>query len=126
MTGRTSGTPLGQQVRDARVAAGLSLRALARQLEVAPSYVNDIENDRRVPSEAVLRRMASELGLDADLLLAAAGRVGEGAREYIREQPAAGMLFRRLSDARMDEQGLKKLLEEAEKMITRRDEDAGE
>lgn len=126
MTGRNSGTSLGQQVRDARVAAGLSLRALARQLEVAPSYVNDIENDRRVPSEAVLRRIASELGLDADLLLAAAGRVGEGAREYIREQPAAGVLFRRLSDARLDEQGLKKLLEEAEKMITSRDEDADE
>jgi transcriptional regulator with XRE-family HTH domain len=126
MTGRNSGTSLGQQVRAARVAAGLSLRALARQLEVAPSYVNDIENDRRVPSEAVLRRIASELDLDADLLLAAAGRVGEGAREYIREQPAAGMLFRRLSDARLDAQGLKKLLEEAEKMITSRDEDADE
>ena len=126
MTGRTSGTSLGQQVRDARVAAGLSLRALARQLEVAPSYMNDIENDRRVPSEAVLRRIASELGLDADLLLATAGRVGEGAREYIREQPAAGVLFRRLSDARLDEQGLKKLLEEAEKMITSRDENADE
>jgi transcriptional regulator with XRE-family HTH domain len=126
MTGRTSGASLGQQVRDARVAAGLSLRALARQLEVAPSYMNDIENDRRVPSEAVLRRIASELGLDADLLLATAGRVGDGAREYIKEQPAAGVLFRRLSDARLDEQGLRKLLEEAEKMITRRDEDAGE
>jgi transcriptional regulator with XRE-family HTH domain len=126
MTGRTSGASLGQQVRDARVAAGLSLRALARQLEVAPSYMNDIENDRRVPSEAVLRRIASELDLDADLLLATAGRVGEGAREYIKEQPAAGVLFRRLSDARLDEQGLKKLLEEAEKMITRRDEDVGE
>jgi len=126
MTGRTSGASLGQQVRDARVAAGLSLRALARQLEVAPSYMNDIENDRRVPSEAVLRRMASELGLDVDLLLATAGRVGEGAREYIKEQPAAGVLFRRLSDARLDERGLKKLLEEAEKMITKRDEDAGE
>jgi transcriptional regulator with XRE-family HTH domain len=123
MTGRPSGVTLGQQIRDARVAAGLSLRALARQLEVAPSYMNDIENDRRVPSEAVLRRIASELDLDADLLLATAGRVGEGAREYIREQPAAGVLFRRLSDARLDEQGLKKLLEEAEKMITERDED---
>jgi transcriptional regulator with XRE-family HTH domain len=126
MTGKNSGTSLGQQVRDARVAAGLSLRALARQLEVAPSYVNDIENDRRVPSEAVLRRIASELGLDADLLLAVAGRVGEGTREYIKEQPAAGVLFRRLSDARLDAQGLKKLLEEAEKMITSRDEDADE
>ena len=102
----------------------LSLRALARQLEVAPSYMNDIENDRRVPSEAVLRRIASELDLDADLLLAAAGRVGEGAREYIRAEPTAGVLFRRLSDAHLDEQGLKKLLEEAEKMITDRDEEA--
>jgi transcriptional regulator with XRE-family HTH domain len=108
------------------VAADLSLRALARQLEVAPSYMNDIENDRRVPSEAVLRRIASELGLNADLLLATAGRVGEGAREYIKKQPAAGVLFRRLSDARLDEQGLKKLLEEAEQMITERDEDTGE
>jgi transcriptional regulator with XRE-family HTH domain len=124
MTGRRSGATLGQQIRDARVAADLSLRALARQLEVAPSYMNDIENDRRVPSEAVLRRIASELHLDADMLLAAAGRVGEGAREYIREQPAAGILFRRLSDARLGEQDLKKLLEEAEKMITERDEDA--
>jgi transcriptional regulator with XRE-family HTH domain len=126
MTGRPSGATLGQQIRDARVAAGLSLRALARQLEVAPSYMNDIENDRRVPSEAVLRRIAFELGLDADLLLAAAGRVGEGAREYIRAEPTAGVLFRRLSDARLDEQGLKKLLEEAEKMITKRDEEVGE
>jgi transcriptional regulator with XRE-family HTH domain len=124
MTARPSGATLGQQIRDARVAAGLSLRALARQLEVAPSYMNDIENDRRVPSEAVLRRIASELGLDADLLLAAAGRVGEGARQYIRAEPTAGVLFRRLSDARLDEQGLKKLLEEAEKMITDRDEEA--
>ena len=108
------------------MAVGLSLRALARQLEVAPSYMNDIENDRRVPSEAVLRRIASELGLDADLLLAAAGRVGEGAREYIRANPTAGVLFRRVSDAGLDEQDLKKLLKQAEKMISKRDENAGE
>ncbi|HUY45490.1 MAG TPA: helix-turn-helix transcriptional regulator [Streptosporangiaceae bacterium] len=126
MTGRPSETTLGQQIRDARVAVGLSLRALARQLEVAPSYMNDIENDRRVPSEAVLRRIASELGLDADLLLAAAGRVGEGAREYIRANPTAGVLFRRVSDAGLDEQDLKKLLKQAEKMISKRDENAGE
>ena len=105
-------------------AAGLPLRALARQLEVAPSYMNDIENDRRVPSEAVLRRIASELDLDADLLLAAAGRVGEGAREYIRANPTAGVLFRRMSDAGLDDQDVKKLLRQAEKMISKRDEDA--
>ena len=126
MTDRPPRATLGQQIRDARVAAGLSLRALARQLEVAPSYMNDIENDRRVPSEAVIMRIASELGLDADLVLAAAGRVGEGAREYIRANPTAGVLFRRMSDAGLDEQELQKLLRQAEKMITKRDEGAGE
>ena len=88
--------------------------------------MNDIENDRRVPSESVLIRIAAELGLDVDRLLAAAGRVGEGARDYIKANPTAGVLFRRVSGAGLDEQGLKKLLEQAEKMITRRDEDAGE
>ena len=123
MTDRPSGATLGQQIRDARVAAGLPLRALARQLDVAPSYMNDIENDRRVPSETVLRRIASELNLDADLLLGAAGRVGEGAREYIRANPTAGVLFRRMSDAGLDEQDVKKLLQQAEKMISKRDKD---
>ena len=64
MTGRPTGATLGQQIRDARVAAGLSLRALARQLEVAPSYMNDIENDRRVPSEFVLIRIAASQRLN--------------------------------------------------------------
>ena len=108
------------------MAAGLSLRALARQLEVAPSYLNDIENDRRVPSEPVLMRIAAELGLDADLLLAAAGRVGEGAREYMKANPTAGVLFRRVSDAGLDEQALKKLLDQAEQIISKRDQDTDE
>jgi transcriptional regulator with XRE-family HTH domain len=126
MTSKASPPTLGQQIRDARVAAELSLRALARQLEIAPSYMNDIENDRRVPSEAVLLRIASALGLDSDRLLAAAGRVGEGAQEYIKANPTAGVLFRRVSDAGLDEKGLKRLLEQAEEMITKRDEHTGE
>jgi transcriptional regulator with XRE-family HTH domain len=126
MTSKASKPTLGQQIRDARVAAELSLRALARQLEVAPSYMNDIENDRRVPSEAVLLRIASGLGLDSDRLLAAAGRVGEGAQEYIKANPTAGVLFRRVSDAGLDEKGLKRLLEQAEEMIIKRDEHTGE
>ena len=125
MTRKPSGATLGQQIRNARVAAEMTLRALAREVDVAPSYMNDIENDRRVPSEPVLRRIASELDLDADLLLAAAGRVGDGAREYIKANPTAGVLFRKVSDAGLDEQGLKKLLEQAEEMITRRDEGTG-
>jgi transcriptional regulator with XRE-family HTH domain len=122
MTQNRRGATLGQQIRDARVEADVALRALARAVDVAPSYINDIENDRRVPSEPVLRRIAAELDLDANQLLAAAGRVGEGARDYIRANPTAGVLFRRVSEGGLGEQGLKKLLEQAEEMITKRDE----
>lgn len=106
--------------------AGLSLRELARRVERAPSYLNDIEHDRRVPSEAVLMQLASELDLDADLLLAAAGRVGEGAERYMQSNPTAGLLFRRVSGADLGEHDLKQLLEQAEKIINKRDQGAGE
>jgi transcriptional regulator with XRE-family HTH domain len=107
---------LGELVHEARVAKELSLRALAGQVQCAPSYLNDIEYNRRVPSEEVLRRIASELDLDVDLLLAMAGRVGAGAEEFMKSNPTAGVLFRRVSEAGLKESDLKKLLESAEQM----------
>lgn len=126
MAASKSGPSLGTQLRDARVRAELSLRELARRLGRAPSYINDIEHDRRVPSEAVLRQIAIELGLDLDHLLAAAGRAGEGAEEYMKTNPTAGVLFRRMSRAGLGEPELMQLLSEAEKMIRDRTEDVGE
>jgi transcriptional regulator with XRE-family HTH domain len=121
MARRDSDITLGQQIRDARVEAGLSLRELARRLDRAPSYLNDIEYDRRVPSEVVLRQVASELNLNVDRLLAAAGRVGEGAEEYLKTNPTAGVLFRKVSDAGLGETELQQLLRQAERMINKRD-----
>lgn len=125
MINSSSSTSLGQQIRDARVAADLSLREFARRLGRAPSYLNDVEHDRRVPSEAVLRQISAELRLNVDLLLAAAGRIGEGAERYMRSNPMAGVLFRRVSAAGLDEQDLKQLLWHAEKMIKNRNLDPG-
>lgn len=122
MPNKPSRATLGQQIRDARVAADLTLRELARRIERAPSYLNDIEHDRRIPSEVVLRTIAAELKLDTDLLLAAAGRVGEGAEQYMRSNPTAGVLFRRVSGAGLDEQDLKRLLAQAENMINKREQ----
>ncbi|MFD3458236.1 multiprotein-bridging factor 1 family protein [Nocardia fluminea] len=111
---------LGQQIRSARLAADLSLRELARRIERAPSYMNDIEHDRRVPSESVLADLAAALSLDLDQLLATAGRVGEGAEQYMKSQPMAGMLLRRVSDAEFGERELKTLIEQADKIIDKR------
>ncbi len=111
---------LGDVLRDARVAANLSLRDLAKKLEITPSYLSDIENDRRVPSEEVLRQLATELKLDFDHLMAMAGRVGEQAERYLKQHPAAGTLFRRISDKRLPEEDLKKLLQQVDRMGTKK------
>lgn len=125
-----SDTSLGSQIRQARLDAGLSLRALAEQIKRAPSYLNDIEHNRRVPSESVIKDICSALGMDEDRLLAAAGRVGEGAEEFMKSQPIAGVLLRTVSGsgtvsgAGLGERDLKKLLKQAEKMIQDQDRDS--
>lgn len=118
MTSHGRGVSLGKQVRDARVAAGQTLRGLARDLELSPSYLNDIEFDRRVPSTEVLRQIADRLVLDLDALLAAAGRVGiaKDAEQYIRETPSAGVLFRRVTTDRLTEDQLQRLIKQVDQM----------
>jgi transcriptional regulator with XRE-family HTH domain len=130
MTTPRSDTSLGSQIRQARLDAGLSLRALAEQIKRAPSYLNDIEHNRRVPSESVIKDICSALGMDEDRLLAAAGRVGEGAEEFMKSQPIAGVLLRTVSGSGtvsgtgLGERDLKKLLKQAEKMIQDQDRDS--
>ena len=54
---------LGDTLRSAREAAGLSVSGLARQAGVAKAYISMIENDRLtgVPSESILRRLEAAL-----------------------------------------------------------------
>ena len=104
----------GDFIRDARVEASLSLRELARRVSVAPSYLSDIENDRRIPSEDVLVRLASVLSIDLEESMGRAGRLGEDAERTVRRSPEAVRLFRVAS--RLGEEDLRKLRERAEKM----------
>jgi transcriptional regulator with XRE-family HTH domain len=61
----TSAT-LGGNLRRARLERGLSLRALARLLEVSPSLVSQIETGRIQPSVRTLYAIVSELGVSLD------------------------------------------------------------
>lgn len=82
-TGRTEGkrqgpndryavvSPLGERLRAERDALGLSLRELARRLEVSPSLVSQIETGKIQPSVRTLYAMVSELGVSLDDLFAA-------------------------------------------------------
>lgn len=116
---------LGEVIRDARVKAGLGLREFAKQLSITPSYQSDIENDRRIPAEDVLRQTATGLNLDFDDLMARVGRFGEQAGRYMRRHPAAGALFRRISESNLPDEALQKLMREAEELARKKREEEG-
>ena len=113
----TPARTLGDVIREARVAKGLGLRELARRVEKTPSYLSDIENDRRVPAEEVLGAIANKLGLDLDDLMARGGRIGEEAERYISRTPAAGVLMRKLSAANAPRDLLDKLAKVVDREI---------
>lgn len=76
---------------------------------MTPSYLSDIENDRRIPAEPLLQTLGSRLELDFDELMALAGRLGEQTQRYVRRSPEAARLFRRISEQQLDEYGLARL-----------------
>jgi transcriptional regulator with XRE-family HTH domain len=74
---RTPGVALGARVRAARQTAGVSLRELARRLEVSPSLLSQIERGLAQPSVGTLWAIVTELGLSLDALFAPAADDGD-------------------------------------------------
>ena len=88
---------LGDIIQAARVER-YKLREFARLLDISATHLSDIENNRRMPSEALLLEIAQYLGLDANELMVASRRVPEDTRRYAKEVPEAVSLFRKISN----------------------------
>jgi transcriptional regulator with XRE-family HTH domain len=98
--------PFGSYVREVRERRRLSdpaysLRRVAERLDIEPAYLSKIERgDLPPPSEAVVIGLAAELGEDADVLLAMAGKVSRDLQAIIRRRPREfAQLIRQLKDA---------------------------
>lgn len=70
--GSAAHTPIGQQLRRARMAAGISLREMARRVDVSASFISQVELGRTMPSVGTLYAIASELGVSLDGLMPSA------------------------------------------------------
>ena len=85
-------TELGSYLRERREALkaenkAFSLRQVTQRIEVDPSYLSKVERGREVPSEPKIQRLADELGLNRDVLLALAGKVSADLQHVIRKRP---------------------------------------
>jgi transcriptional regulator with XRE-family HTH domain len=92
-----------RSVREAREETGkrFSLRQVAQRIGVEPAYLSKVEREQvPPPSEATIVRLAADLGEDADVLLAMAGKVSSDLQEVIRKRPKQfAELIRQLKDA---------------------------
>ena len=82
-------SPLGVRLRAERDRRGLSLRELARRLDVSPSLVSQIETGKIQPSVRTLYAMVSELGVSLDEVFAGPDAASPGQREPQAAPPAS-------------------------------------
>src|SRR5262245_14369023 len=91
-----------RSVREGREAMErrFSLRQVAQRIGVEPAYLSKVEREQvPPPSEATILKLAAELGEDADVLLAMAGKVSSELQAVIRKRPKLfAELIRRLKD----------------------------
>ena len=81
---------LGTLVNDARLKKGLSMAALAEQVEgLSSSMVGKIERGESEPAEDVLRAMAKALGVTQKSLVDAASGTGAAAKKTAAKSTAA-------------------------------------
>src|SRR3954467_12750126 len=100
----------GQRVRELRRAKRLTLRALAKKVQVNFTYLSKIECGKLdfgdYPGEGLIRRLAQALETEEDELMLLAKKVPDSIRRRVIERPDA---FRKL--ARLDDRALDRLLE---------------
>jgi len=73
MVTQSQAPSVGAQLRERRFAVGMSLRELARRIEVSPSLVSQIETGKIQPSVRTLIAIVAELGLSVDQIFERAG-----------------------------------------------------
>lgn len=80
--------------------ARYSLRQVAERVGIEASYLSKVERDLgSPPAEDTLVRLARELDVDPDVLLALAGKISGDLREAIRRRPKLfGELIRQMKD----------------------------
>lgn len=80
---------LGAELRNARLAAGLTQEKLAFSAGVDRAYVSQLENDHKSPTVDMLYLICDALGVAASDILARVERTRRPRRDDDAESPAA-------------------------------------
>jgi len=112
----------GEELKRLRLEKDLSLRQLADKIikedgnPISRSYLNDIENNNRIPSAEIVEKLAKALDYDPEKLLSLAQKISPDAEKILKEEPAWGVLLRKAKEAGFtDLKAVEKMIEEKAK-----------
>lgn len=107
---------LGQYIRELREKHDISLRELARKINVSAAFLSDIELGRRNPSEEVLKKLAKYLNITVSELSTYDSRLPvEEMKRLANSDPSYGFAFRRILEEKISPEELMKLAEDKSK-----------
>jgi len=104
----------GTLIRESRVEHGFGQRELATKIGIAPSYLNDIEKEKRsAPKQIVIKKLSKLLKINIDTLNDLAGiskgNVAPDIGEYIENNPRIVSLIRSIKENNLDEEQIEKI-----------------
>lgn len=101
----------GEHIRELREKQDLSVRELAKRLEVSAPFLSDVELGRRYPSDEVLSRLAGALGSTvAELRKYDARAPIPELRRRAASNPVMGFALRRVVEDDVDPEDLLRYL----------------
>jgi len=107
---------LGQKIRELREAKDLSLRELARKIEVSAAFLSDIELGRRYPSDKILDSISHILGIAIEELRTYDTRPPiEDIKRISQSDPGFALAFRTVIDKKITSEELMAFLDSKRK-----------
>ena len=104
----------GSFIRKIRIKKDIGQRELAKKINVAPSYLNDIEkNKRTAPKKELIKKLSTILEINLRLLYDLAGnsknKIATDIEEYILENPNIISFLRTIIENKISKEEIKKL-----------------
>lgn len=104
-----SAAAIGRRIREARDKLGFNQARLAKEAEITPAAISQIEGGERTPSTPIVRRLASVLQVSVDYLL---GSTDKSELKDILQDQSVQRFFRGFQDlSASDKQHIEKQIE---------------
>ena len=104
----------GSYIRKIRIKNGIGQRELAKKISVAPSYLNDIEkNKRTAPKNELIKKLSNILKVELKILYDLAGiskkTIAPDIEEFINSNPNLISLLRTIKESKINNEEIKQI-----------------